>query len=71
MANAERATSCGERRVEARVALQFGSAAAKDYWVGLVVGPRFIGLSRKRLGCRLVRLDRGSGLGSVELNRDL
>ena len=66
---AERATSCGERRVEARVALRFRSTTAEGYWAGLVVGPRFTGLGRKRLSCKPVRWDCESGLRSVQLNR--
>ena len=62
--------SRGVHRVEARVALQFESTATEGYWVGLVVGPRFSRLGRKYMDCRLVRLDRGSGLGSVQLNCD-
>ena len=57
------------RQVEARVTLWFGSTAAEGYWVGLVVGPRFTGLGRKYMGCKPVRLDRGFGLGSIQLNR--
>ena len=69
VAEAKHAPSCGERKVEAQVLLQFGLAAAEGYWAGLVVGPRFTGLGRKRLGYRPIRLDCGSGLGSVQLNR--
>ena len=69
MADVERATSCDERLVETQVALRFRSAAAEGYLDGLVVGLRFTGLGRKRLGCRPVQLDCRSGLGSVKLNR--
>ena len=65
---AKRATLCSARRVEARVTFRFGSTAAKGYWGGLVVGPQFTGLGRKCLGCRPVRLDRGSSLRLVQLN---
>ena len=70
VAKEERATSCSVRQVEARVTLKFRSAAVEGYWTRLVVGPRFTRLGHKCLGCRLVRLDRGSGLGLVQLNYD-
>ena len=38
MAESKRATSCGVRRVEAQVALWFGSAAVKATWPGWLLG---------------------------------
>ena len=47
-------------------------AGCGGYWAKTIVGPRLIGLGRKFffLGCRPARLDRGSGLALVQLNRN-